>query len=319
MGMLIDRLIYLQTQGHLSAGKSKIIDIGPQNVYHLTREKIRAFLDRQGTVISGRALESEIDRLIYFSTPRPNERTTMLSEITDLTPIEYNSFDVCPGLKTDILDLNYDALPEKYLEYYDIALNFGTTEHIFNQFNAFKVIHDAIKPGGVIYCDLPATGYLDHGYYCYTPLFFRELAEANEYELLDLFYLEAGLVRLDDLKVDVRTNETYMSAGSGALDEPKKTIVNFNCHAVFRKTVSAPFRCKLEVATSHGSIDRSIMQHYGADADAGYDSASSSPRKLSEALVELREARRQVAGLRNSISWRITAPARALARMLGRR
>src|SRR5205823_271847 len=97
-------------------------------------------------------------------------------EVTDLTSIEYNSFDVCPALKTEILDLNFESTPSKYHGYYDIVLNSGTTEHILNQWNCFEVMHDATRVGGVIYCQLPATGYLDHGYFTYTPLFFRDLA-----------------------------------------------------------------------------------------------------------------------------------------------
>jgi hypothetical protein len=60
----------------------------------------------------------------------------MLSEITDLTNIEYDSIDVCPGLRnTEILDLNFDPLPKRMRDRYDVVFNFGTTEHIFNQWN----------------------------------------------------------------------------------------------------------------------------------------------------------------------------------------
>ena len=65
--------------------------------------------------------------------------------------------------------------------HYDVVFNFGTTEHIFNQWNCFEFMHDAAKVGRVCSHQLPASGYLDHGYYCYTPLFFREMAQANGY------------------------------------------------------------------------------------------------------------------------------------------
>src|SRR6266700_7939841 len=182
MAMNLDGPIYLQRKGLLSSAKNKILDIGPQNVYFARDEQIREFIKNQDTV-AGDELDAEINRLIYFSTPRPEERTTLLSEITDLTNIEYNSVDVCPGLKTEILDLNFDAIPDCMRRRYDVVFNFGTTEHIFNQWNCFEFMHDALKVGGVVYHQLPASGYLDHGYYCYTPLFFREMAHANLYAI----------------------------------------------------------------------------------------------------------------------------------------
>src|ERR1700730_18172259 len=183
MGLNLGSLLYLQRRGHLTPKRNRVLDIGPQNVYSATENQLRQFVAAQGQIVQADVLTREIERLVYFSTPRPDERTTLLSEITDLTNIEYNSFDVCPALKTEILDLNFDTLPPKYNEYYDLVINSGTTEHIFNQWNCFELMHHATRVGGVMYCQLPATGYLDHGYFCYTPLFFRDIAAANKYEL----------------------------------------------------------------------------------------------------------------------------------------
>jgi hypothetical protein len=192
MGMNLDGPLYLQRKGLLTLKKNRILDIGPQNIYYAREEQIREFVNSQGQKVGTEHLDAEIERLVYFSTPRPEERTTLFSEITDLTNIEYNSIDVCPGLKTEILDLNFDALPAHMMGRYDVVFNFGTTEHIFNQWNCFAVIHDACTVGGVIYHQLPASGYLDHGYYCYTPLFFKDMAPANSYELRDLCATPAG-------------------------------------------------------------------------------------------------------------------------------
>src|SRR5271169_2589202 len=104
MGLNLGTLINLQAKGLLGPTKNRMLDIGPQNVYFVTEEKIRAFVAKQGQTVSDKVLDSEIERLVYCSTPRTDQRMTFLSEITDLTNIEYTSVDVCPGLKTDILD-----------------------------------------------------------------------------------------------------------------------------------------------------------------------------------------------------------------------
>jgi hypothetical protein len=132
MGMNLDGPIYLQRNGMLTKERNRVLDIGPQTIYFASNEQIREFVTNQGGATAPQdRLEKEIARLIHFSTPRAGERTTMLSEITDLTNIEYDSIDVCPGLRnTEILDLNFDPLPERMRGRYDVVFNFGTTEHI---------------------------------------------------------------------------------------------------------------------------------------------------------------------------------------------
>src|SRR5262245_60041204 len=128
MGMNLDGPLFLQRRGWLTRDKNKILDIGPQTIYSVRPEQIKEFVANQGDpVVKNENLLGEIERLVYFSTPRPNERTTMFSEIVDLTNIEYRSIDVCRGLNnTEILDLNFDTLPEHMHAAYDVVFNFGT-------------------------------------------------------------------------------------------------------------------------------------------------------------------------------------------------
>jgi hypothetical protein len=263
MGMNLDGPLYLQRKGWLTADKNKILDIGPQTIYFARPEQIREFVANQGhPIVEDDHLLAEIERLVYYSTPRAGERTTMFSEITDLTNIEYASIDVCPGLKnTEILDLNFDALPGHMNRHYDVVFNFGTTEHIVNQWNCFEVMHDALKAGGVAYHQLPASGYLDHGYYCYTPLFFRELADANGYDIELLAVTPAGENRIDALDVISIVGDTALKP-QGPLGENNR-IPQLNIHAILRKTEDQPFRVSLEIATAHSVVDQRMLRRYG--------------------------------------------------------
>jgi hypothetical protein len=262
MAMNFDSALYLRRRGFLTPEKNKLLDIGPQNVYGLVPEQITEFIGAFGGAnLSASALDLAKRKLVYYSTPRRNERTTFLSEVTDLVGIEYNSIDVCPGLKTEILDLNCDPLPEPMLAHYDVVLNFGTTEHVFNQWNCFEVMHDATKVGGVMYHQLPGTGYLDHGYYCYTPLLFKDMARANNYEILDLFVTHAGESNIDELKIPARSSSSVLRHVSDLGDCNR--IPSLNIHAILRKTSEASFRTSLEVATAHASISRRVAAQYG--------------------------------------------------------
>jgi len=266
MGMNLDGPLYLQRNGHLTAEKNRVLDIGPQTIYFVRPEQISEFIANQGgTAISERQLTVEIDRLVRFSMPRERERTTMFSEITDLTNIDYDSIDVCPGLSnTKVMDLNFDRLPRRMRGRYDVVFNFGTTEHIVNQWNCFDVIHQALKVGGVAYHQLPASGYLDHGYYCYTPLFFKEIAKANGYELLKLAVSPAGYSFVDELGLQPIGGDTLLMEEQH-LGENNR-IPALNIHALMRKTSDRRFGAPLEISTAHGVVDLRMLVRYRAAA-----------------------------------------------------
>jgi hypothetical protein len=61
----------------------------------------------------------------------------------------------------------------------DFVANFGTTEHVLNQFVVFSVMHDATRAGGFMIHFLPTAGFLYHGILNYNPKLFLLLAQAN--------------------------------------------------------------------------------------------------------------------------------------------
>jgi SAM-dependent methyltransferase len=67
---------------------------------------------------------------------------------------------------------------------FDIVTNHGTTEHVFNQANCFRLMHAWTKPGGLMVHVLPTQDYVNHGFFNYQPVFFHDLAWANSYEEL---------------------------------------------------------------------------------------------------------------------------------------
>jgi hypothetical protein len=282
MGLSLNYILYLQRNGHLTPVKNAILDFGPQNVFYATAEQIREIVTHQGRQLPDPSL---IASMVGHSIPGRKFKHTFFSEIAACAGIEYRAIDVCTAPATDIVDLNIEALPPAHIGCYDVVLNFGTTEHIFNQLNSFKSLHEAAKIGGIIYCQLPATGYFEHGYFCYTPLFFRDLAKANDYEIVDSFLTMAGRSNLKELGIDIRSAENpYDPCQIGDGDT---TFSYFNFNVVMRRRSEARFRVGLEVATSHAAIDRALLERYG------------DPHLLEK-----------IKQMEQSISWRITAPFR---------
>lgn len=80
-------------------------------------------------------------------------------------------------------DLNH---PLPFDDKFDVVTNIGTGEHVFNQYQVFKTIHDHCRPSGLMILGLPNQGCYDHGFYNYHPTFVHDLCEANSYQILAL-------------------------------------------------------------------------------------------------------------------------------------
>jgi hypothetical protein len=108
----------------------------------------------------------------------------LAAELFQRAGFDYMAIDFAVFPHTLRLDLNVDPLPADQHGRYGLVANSGTSEHILNQYNVFKVIHDATAPGGLMYHGLPMAGEFSHGIISYNPKFFWALAEANGYEIV---------------------------------------------------------------------------------------------------------------------------------------
>ena len=104
----------------------------------------------------------------------------MTREIWRWLGVEYLAIDVDGSPGAIALDLNCDAVPAEARSKYGLVTNFGTTEHVANQSNAFKIIHDLAADGGIMVHNLPCHQ-PNHGLINYTTKFFWALVRANDY------------------------------------------------------------------------------------------------------------------------------------------
>lgn len=108
-------------------------------------------------------------------------------DLYTLMGLEYNSIDTDGKFDALPIDLNFDDVPEPHRNKYDFVTNFGTSEHVANQLNCFKVVHDLTKLGGYMFHEVPFTGCVNHGLFTYTPKFFWMLCKSNFYEYTHMY------------------------------------------------------------------------------------------------------------------------------------
>lgn len=94
---------------------------------------------------------------------------------------------------TLLLDLN-NPIPKELENTFDVVLDIGTTEHLYDVPTAFANFAKLLKPGGQLILILPVSNAVDHGFYCFSPGLLFDYFKANGFENFDL-YLRAGRAR----------------------------------------------------------------------------------------------------------------------------
>jgi hypothetical protein len=143
------------------------------------------------------------------------------------------------------LDLNRDSVPAELRGSFDFLVNAGTTEHIANQDNAFRAMHDLVAPGGLMWHGVPAGGNMTHGFFNYTLKFFWHLCRENEYQIVKLRILPfgGGPVHPDVVQSNARWGGRDNYAAVPA------EVCDLFILAILRKPADRPFMTALDLPT----------------------------------------------------------------------
>ena len=79
-------------------------------------------------------------------------------------------------------DLNL-PITNRNLGAFNLVTDFGTGEHIFDQAQVWRTLHELCAPGGFIAFDRPTQGYDHHCFYLMTQGLIEDIAEANGYSV----------------------------------------------------------------------------------------------------------------------------------------
>jgi hypothetical protein len=240
--------LYRQLKG-LGAfdGISNVMELGAQNVWcpraELVRNLFRAF-DRPEPA------QEMLDRFANWK--------GSAQELYVALGFNFHCIDVDPQFNSIRLDLNFDACPPEHVGKYDFVTNHGTSEHLLNQYNFFKVVHDLTRAGGLMLHAVPFTAHIEHGFFNYQPNFFDALARYNSYKLLGIWvgpgWQAASLIPwepdiLDYMVINSKTTHLLVTLSQKMYDQP------FN----------VPFQGVYEAATPD-----EVMQRYNLVVDGEF-------------------------------------------------
>lgn len=246
MGLAADtilNLISLRNAGHLPDG-ARVVEIGAQQLSNSFLRAKAELAELYG--LFGRApvdLGGLQDAPIVDGVERQAETAPASQPFWQSLGFTYNAVEYGGHRGVTALDLNCDKVPYRLRSSFDLVVNAGTTEHVVNQDNAFRVIHDLTKAGGVMLHELPAGGMLTHGVVAYNPQFFWLLCRFNNYEVIDLTIAHAGNAPLSN---DVVHSNAQFARSRHAVQTPL-TVPIFVVTAILQKQDNKAYVTPLDI------------------------------------------------------------------------
>lgn len=118
---------------------------------------------------------------------------TLLYTALGFADIEY--IDIVPNLASIVYDLNQPGITSVISKKYDLVLDGGVMEHVFDVRHVFLNATDIVKNDGYIIHILPGNNTFEHGFYQFSPTLFNDYYSANRYDIINNITLELSVDR----------------------------------------------------------------------------------------------------------------------------
>jgi SAM-dependent methyltransferase len=145
-------------------------------------EQIREILIQEGiTPAALEAAQIEHDSLTQFGRSLHQDTLFRMLGFSVVHSLDY--FDA--EQPTFQVDLN-QPIPDTLRGRYDLLMDAGTTEHCFDVRQVLANAVAVLKPGGYACHLLPMTGWINHGFYSFSPTLLLDFYAANGFDELEL-------------------------------------------------------------------------------------------------------------------------------------
>jgi hypothetical protein len=165
------------------ASFERTLTLGRQDLY-VSPIRLTRLMKQKGLLADPAAFRNEITRWPYRAD----------SFLEALGARELQFMDSNPYEGADVIhDLN-NPVPDSLKEKYDLVLDGGTLEHVFNFPIALKSVMEMVSVGGHAIFLAPTNNYPGHGFYQLSPeLYYQALSEENGYRVEQMLAIEDDL------------------------------------------------------------------------------------------------------------------------------
>jgi hypothetical protein len=188
VGLARGALKFLLAEAAVRPFAGTVATLGRQDI-SFTAEQMAEYAKEVGVALQ--PVTPELSR-------KPEMRSRgMIADTTLLRALGFEQsvvIDVSSYEHADVLfDLNEPEPPSELRGAFDVILDPGTLEHVFQLPNALSNLHTMLRDGGRVIHILPASNYMDHGFYMFSPTFFWDYYNANGWTVNTLRLFSHGL------------------------------------------------------------------------------------------------------------------------------
>jgi hypothetical protein len=182
--------------------QGKLLTAGKQDIF-LTPQLLNKCANEMGFSLIGGAGRASPETALEKEKGYVSDVTFFCSlGFDNVDSLDHSDYENC----SIVHDLN-KAVPDALWAQYDVVMDTGTSEHIFDFPEVLANYHRMLKVGGrIIHC-LPTSNHVNHGFYMMSPTLLVDYYSANNWEIQIVRLLRLPVTRNGTLKVyeyDVR-------------------------------------------------------------------------------------------------------------------
>jgi hypothetical protein len=164
-----------------------ILELGPQDI-SITKDLLnKIILNNQNNIRQKKLSLNDVANSISNILIDFKKRKENFYQLFCKNKINYYSVDYYDNRANFIQNLN-TAICAPMM--FNVIIDSGTSEHVFNVANVFKYTHNSLLKNGFMIKILPAYGDNTHGFYNIHPNIYFDFAKANNYEVIDFRYID---------------------------------------------------------------------------------------------------------------------------------
>lgn len=192
MGLTSSNLKFILKKSKKYAFTGPLLTFGNQDIY-ATAENIRRWAKEDNVPLS------QPEKILYSTSgdvPTINKEAReyihakTFFEFLRIREADYYDIDKFDFDRPKIIhDLQY-PVDAKYHDFFNLIVDSGTLEHIFDVRAVMENTVKMTKVGGYVLQFIPAQNFLNHGFYQFSPTFFYDFYTANGFEIVESYIVE---------------------------------------------------------------------------------------------------------------------------------